>query len=123
VEGRLSESSNTAQGVTTEAEGSATEWTVVPVSDASFQLKSWKGDYLHRPSTPEGVTTWSSGTWTAEVGCGIGQVSLDGVSCGDIASLTNLQRAARYAPQVWMHGQEKFFPSSVDHFSPTSMTR
>ena len=24
-------------------------------------LKSWKGDYLHRPDTPQGVTTWNTG--------------------------------------------------------------
>ncbi|WP_224243580.1 Vps62-related protein [Hyalangium gracile] len=32
-------------------------------------LKSWKGDYLHRPDSPQGVTTWgniSGSIWTVE---------------------------------------------------------
>src|SRR4051812_46962710 len=30
-------------------------------------LKSWKGDYLHRPDSDQGVTTWDQGTWTVEI--------------------------------------------------------
>ena len=30
------------------------------------RVKSWKGDYLHRPDSPQGVTTWSHGDWTLE---------------------------------------------------------
>lgn len=26
-----------------------------------IRLKSWKGDYLHRPDQPQGVTTWNTG--------------------------------------------------------------
>ncbi len=26
-----------------------------------ISLKSWKGDYLHRPDTEQGVTTWNTG--------------------------------------------------------------
>jgi len=36
---------------------------------ARLKLKSWKGDYLHRPDTNQGVTTWSSGLgneWNVE---------------------------------------------------------
>ena len=32
-----------------------------------IRLKSWKGDYLHRPNTAQGVTTWHTGIgneWT-----------------------------------------------------------
>jgi hypothetical protein len=35
-----------------------------------IKLKSWKGDFLHRPDSPQGVTTWHSGVgneWTVEV--------------------------------------------------------
>ncbi|HEX2688496.1 MAG TPA: CHAT domain-containing protein [Kofleriaceae bacterium] len=42
-----------------------------------IKLKSWKGDYLHRPDTAEGVTTWTTGKgneWTAE--CDGGMVKL-----------------------------------------------
>jgi len=34
-----------------------------------IKLKSWKGDYLHRPDTEQGVTTWHTGVgneWTVE---------------------------------------------------------
>ena len=34
-----------------------------------FQLHSWKGDYLHRPDSAQGVTTWSTGVgneWIVE---------------------------------------------------------
>lgn len=34
-----------------------------------IKLKSWKGDYLHRPDSDQGVTTWSTGVgneWTIE---------------------------------------------------------
>ena len=33
------------------------EWTVTKNGD-KVQLKSWKGDYLHRPDTLKRVTTW-----------------------------------------------------------------
>lgn len=26
-----------------------------------IRLRSWKGDYLHRPDSPQGVTTWNTG--------------------------------------------------------------
>ena len=35
-----------------------------------IRLKSWKNDYLHRPDTAQGVTTWSTGIgneWTVEL--------------------------------------------------------
>ena len=35
-----------------------------------ISLKSWKGDYLHRPDSPQGVTTWNTGignAWTVEL--------------------------------------------------------
>ncbi|MEG4343149.1 LamG domain-containing protein [Microcoleus sp. A003_D6] len=38
-------------------------------TDSKIKLKSWKGDYLHRPDSPQGVTTWSTGVgneWTVE---------------------------------------------------------
>ena len=34
-----------------------------------IRLKSWKGDYLHRPDSPVGVTTWGAtigSEWTVE---------------------------------------------------------
>ena len=34
-----------------------------------IRLKSWKGDYLHRPDSKQGVTTWNTGIgneWTVE---------------------------------------------------------
>jgi len=34
-----------------------------------IRLKSWKGDYLHRPDAPQGVTTWNTGIgneWVVE---------------------------------------------------------
>ena len=40
-------------------------------TEFKIKLKSWKGDYLHRPDTPEGVTTWNTGIgneWTIELG-------------------------------------------------------
>ena len=36
-----------------------------------IRLRSWKGDYLHRPDTPQGVTTWNTGIgneWQARPG-------------------------------------------------------
>jgi len=30
-------------------------------SNIKIRLRSWKGDYLHRPNTDQGVTTWSAG--------------------------------------------------------------
>jgi hypothetical protein len=33
---------------------------------ATVRLRSWKGDYLHRPDSPQGVTTWSHGDWGVE---------------------------------------------------------
>ena len=38
-------------------------------TDSKIKLKSWKGDYLHRPDSPQGVTTWNTGVgneWTVE---------------------------------------------------------
>ena len=35
--------------------------------NSHVQLRSWKGDLLHRPDSPQGVTTWSTGNpWTVE---------------------------------------------------------
>ena len=54
-------------------------YTTAPIDDAeqlldfaSFMLRSWKGDYLHRPDgSQSGVTTWPTGTtWKAERGEG-----------------------------------------------------
>ena len=39
-------------------------------SSIKVKLKSSKGDYLHRPDTPHGVTTWNTGSgneWTLEI--------------------------------------------------------
>ncbi|MFT5686635.1 MAG: hypothetical protein ACI8RZ_007591 [Myxococcota bacterium] len=39
------------------------------ICNKTVQLKSWKGDYLHRPDSDQGVTTWNTGTgnhWTVE---------------------------------------------------------
>ena len=36
---------------------------------SKIKLKSWKGDYLHRPDSAQGVTTWDTGVgneWTVE---------------------------------------------------------
>lgn len=36
---------------------------------SQIKLRSWKGDYLHRPDSPQGVTTWNTGKgneWTVE---------------------------------------------------------
>ncbi|KZL48685.1 hypothetical protein A2T98_16555 [Nodularia spumigena CENA596] len=30
-------------------------------TNSKIKLKSWKGDYLHRPDTAQGVTTWNTG--------------------------------------------------------------
>jgi hypothetical protein len=38
-----------------------------------IKLQSWKGDYLHRPDSPQGVTTWNTGIgneWIIEVVAG-----------------------------------------------------
>ena len=40
---------------------------------STIKLKSWKGDYLHRPDSPQGVTTWNTGKgneWTVEASGG-----------------------------------------------------
>ncbi|MGB0562192.1 MAG: RICIN domain-containing protein [Spirulinaceae cyanobacterium] len=39
------------------------------ICDRTISLKSWKGDYLHRPDSNQGVTTWSTGVgnqWLVE---------------------------------------------------------
>ena len=36
-------------------------WTLVWLDNGKVSLKSWKGDYLHRPDTNQGVTTWNTG--------------------------------------------------------------
>ena len=33
----------------------------IPESGSKIRLRSWKGDYLHRPDSPQGVTTWNTG--------------------------------------------------------------
>ena len=53
------------------------EFVSISVTDAeqllqlgTIRLKSWKGDYLHRPDSPQGVTTWDVGVgneWTLEL--------------------------------------------------------
>lgn len=46
--------------------------------NAKVQLRSWKNDYLHRPDTAQGVTTWFTGigdVWTVEPQ-GLGNVML-----------------------------------------------
>ena len=43
-------------------------------SGDKIKLKSWKGDYLHRPDSNQGVTTWNTGIgneWTLEVSGGV----------------------------------------------------
>ena len=40
------------------------------VTNSKIKLKSWKGDYLHRPDSAQGVTTWDTGVgneWMLEV--------------------------------------------------------
>jgi hypothetical protein len=60
----------TEQGVTSCNESSfGNEWILETVEDYKFKLKSWKSDYLHRPDSEQGVTTWHSGIgneWTVE---------------------------------------------------------
>jgi hypothetical protein len=37
---------------------------------AEIQLKSWKGDFLHRPDSAQGVTSWGTGVgneWALQV--------------------------------------------------------
>jgi|GEM_PF-1916036 len=39
------------------------------LTNSKIKLKSWKGDYLHRPDTEQGVTSWSTGVgneWIVE---------------------------------------------------------
>ena len=39
------------------------------INGSKIRLKSWKGDYLHRPDSPQGVTSWHTGVgneWTVE---------------------------------------------------------
>jgi hypothetical protein len=51
----------------TSAKTSTPGYTVMGTEKVS--LKSWKGDYLHRPDSNQGVTTWSTGIgneWTLE---------------------------------------------------------
>ena len=58
-----------AQGVTTTAGNADSSWKV-ECSGTSFQLKSTKGDYLHRPDGNPAVTTWNTGpgnVWTSEI--------------------------------------------------------
>jgi len=43
-------------------------WTMAE-EQIKIRLKSWKGDYLHRPDAPQGVTTWNTGIgneWVVE---------------------------------------------------------
>lgn len=43
--------------------------TEVLVGGSKIRLKSWKGDYLHRPDSDQGVTSWHTGIgneWTVE---------------------------------------------------------
>ena len=54
-------------GVTSDATGDA--WRVVR-SGTKLALRSARGDYLHRPDSPQGVTTWSltgGSEWTLEL--------------------------------------------------------
>lgn len=40
---------------------------------SKVMLKSWKGDYLHRPDSAQGVTTWNTGKgneWSLEYSAG-----------------------------------------------------
>ncbi|WP_353929298.1 lamin tail domain-containing protein [Okeanomitos corallinicola TIOX110] len=40
------------------------------ISGTKIKLKSWKGDYLHRPDSQQGVTTWGTGIgneWVVEL--------------------------------------------------------
>ncbi len=52
---------NSSQGVTTAAANSSVgiEWTIESVP-GNFMVKSWKGDYLHRPESGW-LTTWGTG--------------------------------------------------------------
>ncbi|NEZ56013.1 LamG-like jellyroll fold domain-containing protein [Adonisia turfae] len=51
------------------AESSAQIATVTLPNNSTIKLKSWKGDYLHRPDSAQGVTSWSTGVgneWIVE---------------------------------------------------------
>ncbi|WP_157373926.1 hypothetical protein [Nostoc sp. PCC 7107] len=37
------------------------------LGDRIIKLKSWKGDYLHRPDSEQGVTTWGTGISNARL--------------------------------------------------------
>ena len=57
------------RGVTTSNTGVGTSWTVIWSND-KILIKSSKGDYLHRPDSSEGVTTWDTGPgnfWSVEI--------------------------------------------------------
>jgi hypothetical protein len=44
------------------------QWTL-ELRGSKVLLRSWKGDYLHRPDSPSGVTTWGAtigSEWTIE---------------------------------------------------------
>lgn len=43
--------------MTTWSATGGSEWTLELAGD-EVRLRSWKGDYLHRPDSPAGVTTW-----------------------------------------------------------------
>jgi len=43
---------------------------MVLLTNSKIKLKSWKGDYLHRPDSAQGVTSWNTGVgneWIVEV--------------------------------------------------------
>ena len=51
--------------------GDNQELALVPGEQIKIKLKSWKGDYLHRPDTERGVTTWDTvagNEWILEMG-------------------------------------------------------
>jgi hypothetical protein len=44
--------------------------TTQSLCDQTIKIRSWKGDYLHRPDSQSGVTTWNAGVgdkWVIEI--------------------------------------------------------
>ncbi|WP_375769231.1 hypothetical protein NR798_47440 [Archangium gephyra] len=69
MEGRLPAPSRWPAAVTSWNRGVGNTWTV-ECTGSKVQLKSWKGDSLHRPDTAQGVTSWNTGTgneWALQV--------------------------------------------------------
>src|SRR5690606_6358513 len=76
------------QGITTWHTGVGNDW-VAEFTNGKLMLKSWKGDYLHRPDSKQGVTTWHTGIgnqWTV-VEHSTGSAGSTVLAAGSIISL------------------------------------